>query len=109
MVTAFVLMHIKPNKLKIVSNTLSKLEEVKEIHEVYGRFDAIAKIEVANNQELQSFFQNKISIIEGIRTSETLITLDNDYNGNKDNNVDVNELLEEADHEDKDDDVEYEV
>ncbi|MBT4540039.1 Lrp/AsnC ligand binding domain-containing protein [Candidatus Woesearchaeota archaeon] len=115
MVTVFMLIHVKPNKLKIVSNTLSKLEDVKEIHEIYGRFDIVAKVEVASNEELQSFFQNKISIIEGIRTTETLIALDND-NLNKTNNVDVNELLEESNDTDNDeseddhsDDVGYEV
>ena len=107
MVIVFMLIHVKPNKLKIVSNTLSKLEEVKEIHEIYGRFDIVAKVEVVDNEALQSFFQNKISKIEGIRTTETLIALDND-NLNKTNNVDVNELLESTDHEDKDD-AEYEV
>ena len=110
MVIAFMLIHVKPNKLKIVSNTLTKLEEVKEIHEIYGRFDIIAKVEVSSNEELQSFFQNKISIVEGIRTTETLITLDNNYNENKNNNVDVNELLDSVDEIDEDhDDIEYEV
>ena len=108
------LIHVRPNKLKIVSNSLGKLDGVKEIHEIYGRFDIVAKVEVTSNEELQSFFQNKISIIEGIRTTETLIALDNDYNVEKNNDVnadvDVNELLDEADTDEVDhDDVGYEV
>ena len=76
MITAYMLINAKQGKLKIVSSALNKLDEVDEVHETYGRTDIIAKVIVHNQDELRSFIQNRIQIMEGIRDTETLICLD---------------------------------
>lgn len=70
------LINTRQGKLKIVEAKLREYQEVKEVHEVYGRFDLIAEIETENRAELKSFIQNKIQIIESIRSTETLLVND---------------------------------
>ena len=72
-IAAYMLVQTRYGKLKIVSSALKKLEEVKECHEVFGRFDIICKVEVENYEALKSFMQNKMLILEGIRNTETLM------------------------------------
>lgn len=78
MEVAYLLIKCSQGKLKIASSRLRKYEEVDEIHEVFGRYDIIAKIICENRSELQSFIQNKLQITEGVATSETLIVSDLD-------------------------------
>jgi len=65
-------------KLRIVSAKLKDFDEVKEVHEVYGRFDIVAEVETKNRAELKAFFQNKLQITEGIRSTEILLVNDLD-------------------------------
>lgn len=76
MEVVYILIQCNHGKLKIVSNALKKFEEIEEIHEVYGRFDIVAKIICEDRTELKSFIQNKMQITEGIKSSETLIVND---------------------------------
>ena len=73
---AYMLINTKQGKLRIASAKLKEFDEVKEIHEVYGRFDVVAEVEVKNRAELKSFIQNKVQITEGIRSSEILLVSD---------------------------------
>ena len=73
---AYMLINTRHGKLKIASSGLQKLEEVEEIHEIYGRFDIIAKVVCNDKQELRGFIQNKIQILEGIKSSEILLATD---------------------------------
>ena len=52
-----------------------KFQEVQELAEVYGRYDILAKVVVENDDELQSFYQNKLSVISGIVKTETLVAM----------------------------------
>ena len=62
-----------------IGNRLKAGDEIADIHEVFGRFDIIIKIEVDNREELTSFLQNKILIQEGIKTTETLLVYDEEF------------------------------
>lgn len=73
---AYIALKAKIGKLKLVTAALNSLEEVAEFHEVYGRFDIIALVEVEDLQELKSFIQNKIMIISGLSGCETLVVRD---------------------------------
>ncbi|MBU0666268.1 MAG: Lrp/AsnC ligand binding domain-containing protein [Nanoarchaeota archaeon] len=77
MIVAYMLIRAKHGKLKIVSSKLKEYPEIEEIHEVYGRFDIIAKIFVEDEISLKQFIQNKIFIVEGIHDTETLLVYDN--------------------------------
>jgi len=67
------LINVKHGKLKLVFAALSKISEIVEIHEVYGRFDIVARVEVESKEELKKFIQNKLQITEGIHRTETLM------------------------------------
>ncbi len=72
------LINTRQGKLMIVSAKLKEFDEVKEVHEVYGRFDIAAEIETENRAELKSFIQNKVNITEGIKSTEVLLVNDLD-------------------------------
>ncbi len=76
MEVAYLLINCRQGKLKIVSSALKKHEEVDEVHELYGRFDIIAKVICENRSEMKGYIQNKLQITEGIKASETLIVND---------------------------------
>ncbi|MBW2991499.1 Lrp/AsnC ligand binding domain-containing protein [Candidatus Woesearchaeota archaeon] len=73
---AYMLINTKQGKLRITSSKLKEFDEVKEIHEVYGRFDIVAEVETKNRTELKAFIQNKVQITEGIRNTEILVVSD---------------------------------
>ena len=73
---AYVLIRADHGKLKIVSAALKQFDEVDEVHEVYGRFDVVAKVICNDRSELKSFMQNKLQILEGVASSETLLVND---------------------------------
>ncbi len=83
------LINTRQGKLRIVSSKLREFEEVKEVHEVYGRVDIIAEVETKTNAELKAFIQNKIQITEGIKDTEVLLV--NDLEEDEENEEDVEE------------------
>ncbi|MBD3209103.1 Lrp/AsnC ligand binding domain-containing protein [Candidatus Woesearchaeota archaeon] len=76
MEVAYILIECRHGKLKITSAALNKYEEIEELHEIYGRYDLIAKMVCTDRAELKGFIQNKLQITEGIKTTETLIVND---------------------------------
>ena len=80
-VTAFIMLHTKYGKNKLVYSALKKFPEIKEIYELYGRYDIIIKVEVGTLLELKAFLQNKLWLTDGINHAETLIASDKDKNG----------------------------
>jgi len=86
---AYMLINTRQGKLRIVSSKLREFEEVKEVHEVYGRVDIIAEVETKTNAELKAFIQNKIQITEGIKDTEVLLV--NDLEEDEENEEDVEE------------------
>ena len=76
MFVAYMLVNVRQGKLKLVSTALRKFEQIKELHEIYGRFDIIAKAEFEDYHNLKEFIQNKVQIVEGITKTETLLVND---------------------------------
>lgn len=76
MITAYMLLNARQGKLKLVSNAVRTLAEVVEVHEIYGRYDVLAKVEVESYDGLRTFSQNKMQIVEGLRNCETLLVRD---------------------------------
>lgn len=72
----YVLIKTVHGKLKIVSSKLRTFEEVEDIHEVYGQYDIVAKIVLESQSEIKKFIQNKLLIVEGIESTETLMAFD---------------------------------
>ena len=73
---AYMLINTRQGKLGIASSKLKDFEEVREVHEVYGRFDIVAEVETGTRSELKAFIQNKVQITEGIKSTEVLLVND---------------------------------
>ncbi|MBU0472005.1 MAG: Lrp/AsnC ligand binding domain-containing protein [Nanoarchaeota archaeon] len=73
---SYILIKTIHGKLKLVSSKLKTYEEVEEMHEIYGRYDIIAKVVVDSRDDLKKFIQNKLLILEGIASTESLVVFD---------------------------------
>ena len=73
MVTALVLLNLDRNQIKDISQKLVDMQEVSEVYSVAGRYDLVAIIRVKNNEQIADAITGKISELEGITTTETLI------------------------------------
>ncbi len=72
MVVGFVLIHVSPLHEYEVYNTLSKLQEVIELHPLFGEYDLIAKIEAKDYENIGDIVIHKIRTIKGITDTKTL-------------------------------------
>jgi DNA-binding Lrp family transcriptional regulator len=76
MITAYVLLQIKPGMDRNVLNNVKELIQVKVIETVYGEYDMLIKVEVKRLEALDSFIFDTIRTIEGVESSTTLITME---------------------------------
>ena len=74
--TAFILIKTVPGMERDVYLALSDLECVLEVHVLYGEHDLITRIGAADSTELAKILLGTFRTIEGIRDTETLITVD---------------------------------
>ena len=74
--TAFILIKTVPGMERDVYLTLSDLECVLEVHVLYGEHDLITRIGANDSNELANILLGTFRTIEGIRDTETLITVD---------------------------------
>ncbi len=72
MAIGFVLINIAPTKEKEVYEALSRLDEVKELHPLFGEYDLLAKVEVRSFEELSDIVINKIRATNGVIGTKTL-------------------------------------
>jgi DNA-binding Lrp family transcriptional regulator len=75
MVIGFVLMHVAPLHEYEVFNKLSKLNEVIEVHPLFGEYDLIAKIQAEDYESIGEIIIQKIKTISGIIDTTTLTGL----------------------------------
>jgi len=75
MVIGFVLMHIAPLHEYEVFNKLSKLNEIIEVHPLFGEYDLIAKIQAEDYEMIGEIVIHKIKTIHGIIDTTTLTGL----------------------------------
>lgn len=74
MVTAFVLCGVSPGSERTVLRKLRTISE--EAHIIYGQYDIIAKIAVAQCEDLEDFIFDKLRTIEEVQNTETWIAMD---------------------------------
>jgi DNA-binding Lrp family transcriptional regulator len=72
-ITAFVLLDVDVARVAEVAGTLTEVPGVREVYSVTGRYDLIAKVTVARNEDLADVVTGRIGAIPGIETSETVI------------------------------------
>jgi DNA-binding Lrp family transcriptional regulator len=75
MAISFVLMQVSPLHQSEVFNKLSKLQEIIELHQLFGEYDIIAKIEAEDYESIGKIIINKNRTIEGIVDTKTLTAI----------------------------------
>ncbi len=74
MVSAIVLLTVGRDKINPVAETLADIEGVSEVYSVAGRYDLAVIVRVKNNDDLARVVTEHIRKVEGITSSETLIS-----------------------------------
>ena len=76
MPTAFVLVNIEIGHDEEVLKALNTIMGVKEAYITYGVYDIIAKIQTDTDEQLKNIINRKLAILEHVRATLTIITLD---------------------------------
>ncbi len=74
MVSAYVLVIVKPGEETQVMNKLVKMKEVKDISTVYGEYDIIMKVETESMDRLQSLILD-LRKDKAIERTSTMISI----------------------------------
>lgn len=75
MISAYVLMRIKPGMDRTVLKVAKKLTQVKATETLYGEYDMLIRVEVETLDDLDSFIFDTIRNIKGVESSTTLIAI----------------------------------
>lgn len=76
MITAYVLLRIKPGMDRNVLRNVKKLAQVKAVETVYGEYDMLLKVEIETLETLDSFIFDTVRTIIGVEGSTTLISME---------------------------------
>lgn len=81
-ILAYIGINIIGNKQDVIINLLSEINEVLEIHEIYGKYDLFLKIRTKDNEELRNLVKKikNIPDISGIEVINVLKTNKEDKN-----------------------------
>jgi len=74
LIRATVLMAVEPRATAAIVARLKRIEEVERLHTTSGRWDMIALVAARSTADLDGVL-DQIGAIEGVKDSETLITL----------------------------------
>jgi Lrp/AsnC family transcriptional regulator, regulator for asnA, asnC and gidA len=72
---AFMGINIEPGFAEEITDDLSKVEEVLEIHEIHGRFDLLLKVRAKNLEQMRDIVVNKVRILPHIIETELMTVL----------------------------------
>jgi len=75
MPAAIVLINTEIGTESEVMNTLINIDGVKEVYEVYGMYDLIAKVEADSHELLREMVINKVRRIPQVRGTTTMIVI----------------------------------
>jgi len=73
-VTAVVLIKAKTQEINQLAEALAELEGVAEVYSVAGRYDLVAIVRAARNEDIADIISQRMHQIPGIVDSETLIS-----------------------------------
>lgn len=73
MITAIVLITAQADMVPELARSLVEVQGVSEVFSVAGRWDLVALVRVANNDDLATVVSDRIRKLPGIVASETLI------------------------------------
>ncbi len=75
MTTAIILVNVKRSKLKDVTDAIKDIKGVTEVYTVAGEYDLVAMLRVKNVSAFQKILTDKMTNIEGVTRTKTLIAL----------------------------------
>jgi DNA-binding Lrp family transcriptional regulator len=73
-VTAVVLIKAKTREINALAIALAELDGVAEVYSVAGRYDLVAIVRAARNEDLAEIVSDRMHGLPGIDASETLIS-----------------------------------
>ena len=73
-VTAVVLIKAKTDAINELASELAELDGVSEVFSVAGRYDLVAIVRAARNEDLADIISTRMHKVAGIVDSETLIS-----------------------------------
>ncbi len=73
MLTAFVMMHVEPQKIASVAQQIANIPSVAEVYSVTGEFDIIAIIRLNEYDMLAEAVPDGLSKIDGIIKTNTVL------------------------------------
>lgn len=74
MISALVMLNVEKPKVNGVAKQLAAMTGVREVYSVAGKYDLVALIKVKNHEEIAELVTDKMLGVEGIISSETLIS-----------------------------------
>jgi len=73
MVHAFVLIDAEPGRIAALAEELADVEGIAEVYSVAGEADIVAIVRVRHHEELADVVTRRITALDGIVTTRTLI------------------------------------
>ena len=73
MVTTFVLIRARPERIAGLAEELADLDDVAEVYSVAGGFDLVAVVRVRHHEDLADVVTKHIATLDGIVHTETLV------------------------------------
>ena len=73
MATAIVLIKAETNRIPDLADQIAEMAGVEEVFSVAGRYDLIAVVKVARNEDLADVISHQMRRLEGIVETETMI------------------------------------
>ena len=74
MVTAIILIEAERARIQAVGEALADFEGISEVYTVAGRYDLVAMVRVARNEDLADLVTGRLRDLDGIESTETLIS-----------------------------------
>ena len=74
MVTAIILIKTERARTMAVGEALAGVEGISEVYTVAGRYDLVAMVRVARNEDLADLVTGHLRDLEGIDSTETLLS-----------------------------------
>jgi len=72
-ITAFVMLHVEPGRVKPLAEELLAIKGVSEVYSVAGPFDLMAVVRVREHDQLSELVTERIATREGIVSTETMV------------------------------------
>ncbi|HEY9202299.1 MAG TPA: Lrp/AsnC ligand binding domain-containing protein [Gammaproteobacteria bacterium] len=73
MVTSFILMNVKRQAVNDIAEALLNLSGISEVYSVTGQYDLVAIARVNNNDDLAELVTDKLSKIDDIERTDTML------------------------------------